>query len=432
MTWLIDYDRALGTSHAGGSQPCQDSISYLSTKNKNWHSICLSDGAGSAKHSEVSSEYVSENFCRSLIELANEIDVKGPGSWINDQIISDVLALRLGLKEHTASHELDDYHCTLVAFLVGKKVSIAVQIGDGGIVAGKSSAISKDFSSINDQIYVSLPENGEYKNETYFITESHWLKHLRIKVFGEIDWFVMGSDGGMDVLSDREKLNGHLVAKLLNNMSNMVGQKSTVTELITSEFAVKKTNDDISCAFGLFGPNFYGGDMIWDDGLAPDVYLDPAARATLVLPVLGVTPQPSATEKLNLHNQSILSKFRFLGLHHKTILIAFLSMLAGSIFSYLFFQQIQKVEPQLEQPELKVEPQLEQPELEVKPKLEQPELKVEPKLEQPQQKVENDDGLLQRMTNKLRGWWEHLLGLNTQNVPESNPLETQVPDPKDI
>jgi serine/threonine protein phosphatase PrpC len=425
MNWSIDADRALGSSHASGSQACQDNISYQSTPNKNWHSICLSDGAGSAKHSEVASKYVSERFCKSLLDLSSAIDAKGPGSWINDQIISEVLTLRLALKDLTASSELDDYHCTLVGLLVGKHVSLSVHIGDGAIIAGKSTASSKECSAINGKIYTSLPENGEYKNETYFITEPHWLKHLRIKVFGEIDWFVMGSDGGMDVLCEREKLDGNLIAELINNMMVTYGRTSTVKELITSEFASRKTNDDLSCAIGFAESSLAGADLVWDNRLVPAVHLYPHERAqSLAIPAAPLVFSGSNAD-------SISSKLPFLGLYRSTLLIALFSFFVGCIVSYLFQERVANFYIWVEQSVLTPDQPLNEPKANVDPQLKEHDPRENPKLNPSDQELKNDPSFVGRAMEKLEGWWEDFFGSNAPLDPKSTPSEVQVLEQND-
>lgn len=274
MRWLIEVDRRLGSSHAEQSLPCQDNFCHLSKGN--WHSICISDGAGSSRFSDVSSKFVSEYFSQSLLLLSDLIEVKGPGSWINDHIIREVLDLRKGLKEYTGSPELDDYHCTLVAILVSQSVAIAIHIGDGAIIAGKCEESSGSSCILNATLIASLPENGDYKNETFFITEPHWLKHLRIKVLGKVDWFVMGSDGGIEILSNRQKLDGPLVSDLINYISPSNDEESAVSQLMDSEFAAGKTTDDISLAIGWLGPAGVQRDLVWDEELSKALYLDPA------------------------------------------------------------------------------------------------------------------------------------------------------------
>jgi len=276
MRWLIEANSRLGSSHAEKFLPCQDNICHLSKGE--WHSICISDGAGSSKCSEISSKFVAERFSQSMLLLADLIGVRGPGSWINDHIIHDVLELRKGLKAHTASSELDDYHCTLVCMLVSKAVAIAIHIGDGAIIAGQCEETPDSVVSLNGTLVASLPENGEHKNETFFITEPHWIKHLRIKVLGKVDWFVMGSDGGIEVLSDRQKLDGSLVADLINYIATERNEGDAVSQLIGSDFAAGKTTDDISLALGWFDTEKISNNFIWNGEMSRSLYLDPASN----------------------------------------------------------------------------------------------------------------------------------------------------------
>ena len=275
--WHIHHDRTVGSSHEEKNQPCQDNATSATSEDKKWHAVCISDGAGSSKHAEISSKIVSEAFCESLIQIAVQIDENGPGSWINDKIIYELLELRKKIKADTGAAELDDYHATLVALLMGESASIAVQIGDGAIFAGETGLNAAGQTCINSKVFLSLPENGEYKNETYFITEPHWIKHIRITVFGKIDWFAMGTDGGIETLCDREEVNGQLLAQLLSDVSQ-AKTNSTITEHITSKESRDKTGDDITCAMGVYLPRFTDVPAKWDNDISSPIYLDPDSR----------------------------------------------------------------------------------------------------------------------------------------------------------
>lgn len=362
MPWLIEADRRLGSSHAEQSLPCQDNICHLSKGN--WHSICISDGAGSSKFSEISSKFVAERFSQSLLLLADLIEVRGPGSWINDHIIYDVLELRKGLKAHTASSELDDYHCTLVSILLGKDVAIAVHIGDGAIVAGQCEDTSDSVVSVNGTLVASLPENGQYKNETFFITEPHWLKHLRIKVLGKVDWFVMGSDGGIEVLSSRQKLDGPLVADLINYIAYSSNQGDAVSQLIGSDFAAGKTTDDISLAIGWNGSESSSTNFVWNESMSKSLYLDPAvdARNIQAIPIIGYpTTSPLPSARLGPSRFSvILNSYR-----NKSALRIFVIFLLPIvlILCVYFFSTAQNVSVVSRENVIASSPQVEDPEL---------------------------------------------------------------------
>ena len=59
----------------------------------------------------------------------------------------------------------------------------------------------------NNSIMHSLPENGEYSNQTYFTTSKNLQKHLRIKkgLLSGTSFAIM-SDGSASVLFDGKKI----------------------------------------------------------------------------------------------------------------------------------------------------------------------------------------------------------------------------------
>ena len=202
--WDYSISSVVGSSHVDRGQGKQDNSNLIEDDNGNI-SFCISDGAGSSKNSEVSSKIVTNFVNQEFLKIPDLINSKGKGPWINDFIIQVVIDLRAKLFDTFKNYDLRDYHCTLVAGLVFEKTAIVVHVGDGFILAGKNEEVANE-NIFNKSLYFSKPENGEYKNETYFITEPIWLKHLRIQVLPDIDWLIAGSDGGEDILSFGEKL----------------------------------------------------------------------------------------------------------------------------------------------------------------------------------------------------------------------------------
>ena len=219
---LNDWDHSIssvvGSSHVDRGQGKQDNSHLIKDNNGNI-SFCISDGAGSSKNSELSSKIVTNFISQELLKIPDLINSKGAGPWINDFIIQVVINLRSELFETFKNYNLRDYHCTLVAGLVFGNTAIVVHVGDGFILAGKNEE-TVDKNVLNKQLYFSKPENGEYKNETYFVTEPIWLKHLRIQVLPDIDWLIAGSDGGEDILSIGEKIQDIEIFKLLDDTKN--------------------------------------------------------------------------------------------------------------------------------------------------------------------------------------------------------------------
>jgi len=201
-TWITAQASVIGAGHIKSDKPCQDSNVVKLTKDNQWLVIVVSDGAGSAKRAEEGSSYVSKFMANELFKLIEELKHKAPGHWVNDFIIKKILTARLELRAMAGADDINDFNCTLVACLIGPEGGFSVHIGDGNIIGGYKvkSTLKTEY-----KFYHSLPENGEYANETFFITENDWIKHLRISPIPSLDWVLCCSDGGASLALEGEK-----------------------------------------------------------------------------------------------------------------------------------------------------------------------------------------------------------------------------------
>jgi hypothetical protein len=243
--WNIIAATEIGKSHKDGNIPCQDAYEIL--QNNNWSAIVVSDGAGTAKYAEIGSKFVAQFFAKSLMTLSSEIDKKGPGSWINDFLIQQITEIRSLLRIKSKSDRLNDYHCTLVACLLGETGGFSIHIGDGAIFGGKASK-EKHHTVLSNEKFSSLPENGEYANETFFITENTWIKHLRVTPISDINWVCLGTDGGMSLAMQDEKLvkTGFIIPllKVLVGIQDSKQREIKLSEVLSDEKSDKLTGDD--------------------------------------------------------------------------------------------------------------------------------------------------------------------------------------------
>jgi hypothetical protein len=104
--------------------------------------------------------------------------------WIFDA----VERVRSELSQLSEATTLSDFHATLVGVIAGPKGGYFFHIGDGAACATHIADLSRSI--------LSLPENGEYANETYFFTQPHWDQHLRLTPIDEdCDLIFLMSDG---------------------------------------------------------------------------------------------------------------------------------------------------------------------------------------------------------------------------------------------
>lgn len=70
----------------------------------------------------------------------------------------------------TTAMWLRDFACTMVGCVVSDHGGFFFHIGDGFAIHQQALGAAQ----------LSLPENGEYADETYFVTDPNWREHLRI------------------------------------------------------------------------------------------------------------------------------------------------------------------------------------------------------------------------------------------------------------
>jgi hypothetical protein len=93
---------------------------------------------------------------------------------------------------------------------------------------------------------ISKPENGEYTNETFFITEGNWIKHLRVTPLPRLDWVVACTDGGAALILENEieVKPKFLVPFFQELISDKFTKKNYISEVLSDPKANALTTDD--------------------------------------------------------------------------------------------------------------------------------------------------------------------------------------------
>jgi hypothetical protein len=121
----------------------------------------LSDGAGSAAHSDIGSALAANTLVKLVQQYFDQggilpnIDHDLARRWIRETADTVIAAAEAN------GHEPRDYSCTLLAAIVGSNHAAFVQVGDGAIVVSQGDE--------DGWAYVFWPQHGEYANTTNFI-----------------------------------------------------------------------------------------------------------------------------------------------------------------------------------------------------------------------------------------------------------------------
>jgi hypothetical protein len=186
--WKIIFDSVTGTSHSQTATPCQDYANgrQVDVCGEPFLVLVCADGAGSASRSSVGSTLAC-NGLLSAISASFE-DGLNASDVTRDHLIHwhQYARNRLSLKACWDGVPLKEYACTLLTGIVGPQQAIFSQIGDGAIVIRENGHYQTVF----------WPQQGEYSNTTYFLTNKEYENNLEISIvdrrIDEVSFFTDG------------------------------------------------------------------------------------------------------------------------------------------------------------------------------------------------------------------------------------------------
>lgn len=189
--WRIAMASSIGTSHIVTGAPCQDSHDCQLVRSADGAKVLIatvSDGAGSARFSDVGSKLTCELFCQLAGEFiatggqVNYLEVGTVRDWL-DHIVE-----RLATQAMADGNPVKEYACTLLAVIAGEESTAYVQIGDGAIVVSKGLGARWD--------YAFWPQHGEFANTTNFLVSPGALDKLDFVVgSGRVEEVALFTDG---------------------------------------------------------------------------------------------------------------------------------------------------------------------------------------------------------------------------------------------
>lgn len=243
--WLLVDASVRGKGHIDAGLPNQDAIAIATSRDGKIVAAVVSDGAGTASKAEVGSRAAADRMAPWLLKIGQQIHAgQIHASMARDHLLEGIVALRRHLDPSGMS--LRDYHCTLVGCLLTPSGGFVCQIGDSIAVAARFALLGDgsddpvDFFP-DDGCRRYEPERGEYSNETHFITETDWEKHLRITPLPDsFDAIVLMTDGAMDVVTLRGRIFRGFMSNLFGRILRM-SDRHQRNELLHGWLADKQT-----------------------------------------------------------------------------------------------------------------------------------------------------------------------------------------------
>ena len=189
--WKIGGVSVVGFSHIDEDIPCQDALAFK-VKDNGQLIAAVADGAGSARLSHIGAQAFVDGAVSKIHALpgSEEIDPENIAAELTIAIneTRERLLVEHGDGESDTPASLRDFAATFLMVVADADGGAFFHVGDG---AGTRFAADDIASAV-----VSKPENGEYANETYFVTRENWKSHLRVTRFdGAFDTILLMSDG---------------------------------------------------------------------------------------------------------------------------------------------------------------------------------------------------------------------------------------------
>ena len=173
--WRVFCASATGQRNLDQGAAGQDASHYVVTEDVLVAIVC--DGAGSVPDGRTGADFFAHTLAeelastvhadRSLCEVQTESSVR-----LEAAVRCAIDGVRTRLADLAASRQLSlhDFSCTLVGCVASPRGGCFFQIGDGFAIQ----------QAANGDSALSHPENGEYADETYFVTDDNWKDHLRL------------------------------------------------------------------------------------------------------------------------------------------------------------------------------------------------------------------------------------------------------------
>lgn len=253
--WAAISASVIGTSHEATGAPCQDACHVIRWQFGDEEVLlaAVSDGAGSASHSQIGSSEAVQQILKLVTQADVELPSIGPEhmrGWFQ------TVLEHLGTVAEREAVPLGELACTLLLAIVWKNGAVFGQVGDGAWVVEKAG----------EWMSGTWPETGEYANVTVFLTtkdalaigEEGALKHLQVKHVEGAVTCVAGFTDGIQMLALDYSTNVPF-ARFFNTIFRPLRTCKDETELIAplqqmlaSEVITSRSDDDKSLVMAVW------------------------------------------------------------------------------------------------------------------------------------------------------------------------------------
>lgn len=242
--WRIVAASVCGTSHIKNQQLCQDAHHWQILPN-NVLVVAAADGAGSASLGKVGAMIAVEVAIAHLSQQVITPDVLANDSLLNDLLHGALLVAKEAVEAEAVAGNNQPYDLatTLILAIASPQVVAVAQIGDG-------LAVAKD--SQGQLIALTSPKNGEYFNETTFLTSPNAIDTVQIKFWRENIVNLGVLTDGLQMLAlnmvvgEPHKPFFFPLFEFAANAEDKVIAKEQLVRFLSSDRITQRTDDDLT------------------------------------------------------------------------------------------------------------------------------------------------------------------------------------------
>ena len=264
LEWQIVHASVRGKSHMDRGLPNQDALHLAVSADQTCFSLAISDGAGSAQFAEEGAKHFAHSIGDKLLALVHDVNERrldgGSRNLIGDQILHIISTARQELDPRGTA--LRDYASNLMALAMGPHWGVRVHLGDAVMIKSRFEKLKDDSVDYFADTQMTAQDRSEYANETHFLTQHDWARHLvwdSIDPNGSEDMFALMTDGAGDIAlsntpnsSERRIFRGFfspLVTQVLH--ADPVARNQVVHDALASPQTFRITGDDKTLALVL-------------------------------------------------------------------------------------------------------------------------------------------------------------------------------------
>lgn len=253
MNWRVIASSQPGTSHTSSGKACEDSCwaqVHQTADGVSLLSLFVSDGAGSASHGGRGADEAIQAAAQYLERFFTQVEFGLNDEWA----VGCVTAVRERIYQLAATEGLTarDFACTFLGAIVLPTVTLAFQVGDGGIVldAGQGLELAVE------------PMSGEYANMTHFVTDDEAVSVLKSRVYqATVTKVAVFSDGlqrlalNMAASTPHEPFFAPFYKVLYSAGEGKEDElNAALVDFLNSDRVNERTDDDKTLALALLAP----------------------------------------------------------------------------------------------------------------------------------------------------------------------------------